>query len=215
LSESAARVSFAAATAFLVLLTALHFIKPEVDPSWQMVSEYELGPFGWIMVIAFLCLALSTVSLFVAIRSHISTTGGRIGLGFLLVVAAALTLGAIFRTDPMTVTRDAMTSHGRLHGWGFLLGVPSILIAAPLITWSLVRTPAWSSARRSLGWTAGFMWVGIVVLVLTIAVVLPKHDGTFGPGVPVGWPNRTFIVAQAAWVLAVSWHVLRLRRQRG
>jgi hypothetical protein len=36
---TAARLSFAAAATFLVLLVALHYLKPGLDPSWRMVSE--------------------------------------------------------------------------------------------------------------------------------------------------------------------------------
>jgi len=43
ISETAARVSFAAAAAFAVLLAALHILEPEFDPSWRFISEYELG----------------------------------------------------------------------------------------------------------------------------------------------------------------------------
>jgi len=88
-SPTAARLSFAGAAAFVVLLAALHFIKPELDPSWRMVSDYEIGRYGWVMVLAFLSLAFSCISLFVAIRSQIRTTGGRIGLfSFWLVPSA-------------------------------------------------------------------------------------------------------------------------------
>jgi hypothetical protein len=46
ISQTAARLSLAAAATFLVLLVALHFIKPELDPSWRMISEYEIGDYG-------------------------------------------------------------------------------------------------------------------------------------------------------------------------
>ncbi len=39
ISQTAALLSFAAAATFLVLLAALHFIKPELDPS-QAISAY-------------------------------------------------------------------------------------------------------------------------------------------------------------------------------
>jgi hypothetical protein len=42
ISRTTARLSFTAATIFLVLLAALHLVKPELDPSWRMVSEYEI-----------------------------------------------------------------------------------------------------------------------------------------------------------------------------
>jgi hypothetical protein len=49
LSERAAKLSFAAAALFLILLAALHFIKPDFDPSWRMISEYEIGRYGWLI----------------------------------------------------------------------------------------------------------------------------------------------------------------------
>ena len=62
ISRTAARLSFAAAAAFVVLVAALHLIKPELDPSWRMVSEYEIVRYGWMMMLAFLSLAFSCVA---------------------------------------------------------------------------------------------------------------------------------------------------------
>src|SRR3989304_3676603 len=87
---TAARLSFAAAAASLVLLAALHVISPEIDPSWRMVSEYALGNYGWVLALMFLTWALSCVALFLAIKSHIRTVGGKIGLGFLLAAAVGM-----------------------------------------------------------------------------------------------------------------------------
>jgi hypothetical protein len=42
-----------AAAAFVVLLAALQVLKPELDPSWRMGSEYAIGDYGWVMRIAF------------------------------------------------------------------------------------------------------------------------------------------------------------------
>jgi hypothetical protein len=58
-SLGTAKASLAFAVAFLILLAALHFIKPVLNPFWNMISEYEVGHDGWIMQLAFLCLALS------------------------------------------------------------------------------------------------------------------------------------------------------------
>ena len=64
ISPTAALLSFAGAATFVVLLAALHFIKPELDPSWHFVSEYAIGDYGWIMVLRFFpwLLALSACS---------------------------------------------------------------------------------------------------------------------------------------------------------
>jgi hypothetical protein len=209
ISLTAARLSIAAATTFLVLLTALHLIKPGFDPSWRVISEYALGDYGWIMVIAFLSLAVSCVSLFGAIRSQILTLGGKIGLVFLLIAAAGLIIAAIFTTDPITASRDELTTHGNLHGLGAALGT-GFPIAAALIGWSLARNQAWSPARRSLLWAAGLAWMGFLVFALSMVVMFPD-DGTFGPDVLIGWPNRFMMVAYSAWVMVVAWQAIRVR----
>lgn len=212
ISQTAARLSFAAATMFLVLLAALHFIKPEFDPSWRVISEYALGNYGWMMVLAFLSLALSCVSLLVAIRSQTRTIGGKIGLAFLLVAAAGLIIAAIFTTDPITASRDELTTHGNLHGLGAALGT-GFPIAAALIGWSLARNQAWSSARRSLLWSAGLAWIGFLVFALSMAVMFPD-DGTFGPDVLIGWPNRFMIVTYSVWLMTIAWRAGQLAKQR-
>jgi hypothetical protein len=208
-SSTAARLSFAAAATFVGLLASLHFIKPELDPSWRVISEYALGNYGWIMVIAFLSLAVSCVSLFVAIRSQIRTLGGKIGLAFLLIAAAGLIIATIFTTDPITANRDELTTHGNLHGLGAALGT-GFPIAAALIGWSLVRNQAWSPARRSLLWAASLAWMGFLVFALSMVVMFPD-DGTFGPDVLIGWPNRFMMVAYTAWLIVVAWQAIRVR----
>jgi len=43
---TSARLSLAAAATFLVLVAALHIIKPELNPSWRFISEYAIGDYG-------------------------------------------------------------------------------------------------------------------------------------------------------------------------
>lgn len=124
ISQTAARFSWAAAVLSLILLAALHIIKPEFDPSWRMVSEYAIGRNGWVMDIAFLSLSVSCVALFVAIRPQIRTTGGYIGQTLLLISAAAIATAAFFTIDPITASKDALTTHGNLHGLASMIGNP-------------------------------------------------------------------------------------------
>jgi hypothetical protein len=201
ISLTAARLSFAAAAATLVLLAALHVLSPEFDPSWRMVSEYALGTYGWVLALMFLTWALSCVALFLAIKAHIRTVGGKIGLGFLLAAAAGMSMAAIF-----DVSHD-------LHGLAAMIGMPSLPIAAMLISVSLVRNPAWSSARRSLLWTANLTWISLVLMFATVFIGLSQTGGEFGPGVLAGWPNRFLVAAYGAWLITVAWRADRLQGQ--
>jgi hypothetical protein len=96
ISLSAAHLSFASGVATIVFLVALHFLSPEFDPSWRMVSEYALGEYGWVLSFMFLAWALSGIALFFAIKSEIHTVVGRIGLGFLLASALGMGMAAFF-----------------------------------------------------------------------------------------------------------------------
>ena len=209
ISETAARVSFAAAAAFVILLAALHFLEPEFDPSWRFISEYELGRYGWIMVLAFLSLAVSYIALFIAIRSQLKTIMGRIGLALLLVSAVGLAMGGIFTTDPITTSPDAATTSGMLHNVGGTLGL-AMTFAAVIISWILSRDPAWSVARRQLLWAASIAVACTIAFIVITIMVLPS-DGKFGPDVLIGWPNRVEILAYTAWLMVVARQAIRVR----
>jgi hypothetical protein len=196
---------------FIVLLAALHFIKSDLDPSWRAISEYALGDYGWVMIIAFLAWGLSALSAFVALRSQIHTLAGRVGLGFLLIGAAGPILAGLFPTDPITTPADAMTTTGTIHALGAVLG-DAIPVAATLLTLSLVRkSPAWSSVRKPLIWATALAWVGFVVLTVSMLLLLPQHGGQLGPEVLVGWQNRFMVLAYAAWPMTAAWCALRVR----
>lgn len=210
----AARLSFAAAAAFLILLVTLHFIEPEFDPSWHMISEYEIGRYGWVMQLAFLCLGLSCVSLVVAIRSQVGTIGGWIGLALLLISASGLTIAAFYITDPMIAPKTEMTWHGNMHGLGFTLGAPGLAVASVLISLSLRHNQAWILGRRLLMWIAQLPWLSLIATLATILILLPRNGGKFGPGVVVGLPNRLFVIACCVWLMTVAWRRIRLRGQK-
>jgi hypothetical protein len=210
ITPAAASFSFAGAATFVILLTALHLIKPELDPSWHFISEYAIGEYGWIMVLAFLSLALSYVSLFVAIRSQLRTIAGRIGLVLLVVSALGLIIAAIFTTDPITVSQDDVTAEGTLHNLGGTLGL-AMPFAAGLVGWKLARNPAWSAARRPLLWATGLALVAFVVSFVFLGVMVGRSGGEFGPDVLVGWPNRFEVVAYSVWLMVVAWQALKLR----
>lgn len=194
----AARLSLAAAAMTLLLLAALHILSPELDPSWRMVSEYALGNYGWVLALMFLTWALSCVVLFFAIKPHLGTVAGKIGLGFLLAAAVGMSMAAIF---------DARHD---LHGLAAIIGMPSLPIAAMLISVSLTGNPVWSSARRLLLWTANLTWASLVLMFAMVFIGLSQSGGQFGPDVLAGWPNRLLVAAYCAWLMAAAWHTDQL-----
>jgi hypothetical protein len=210
ISAVAARLGLVAGCAFMLLLVVVHVAKPDLDPSWRPISEYALGDHGWLMTLAFLLWGSSAIGVFVALRSQVQTTGGRIGLAFLLLGAAGPILAAIFPMDPLTAPADAATTSGTLHSVGAVLG-DGIAIGAALITWSLARkNPAWARARRPLLWATVLAWAGAVALSVSMIILLPQHGGRLGPDVPVGWQGRFMAAAYVAWLMTAAACAMRL-----
>ena len=212
ISETAARVSFALAAVFVVLLAALHLLEPDFDPSWRFISEYELGRYGWAMRLAFFSLAASYIALAIAIHSQLRTIIGRVGLFFLLISALGLAMAGIFKTDPITISPEAMTTSGMLHSIGGSLGI-AMTFSAVVVSWQLVRNPAWASARRSISWTAGIAVACSVGFIIYLTTALPS-DGRFGPDILAGGIGRIEILAYSVWLMVVARQAIRVRGQK-
>lgn len=195
-SQAAGKISFAASAASLIFLFALHILSPEFDPSWRMVSEYALGSYGWILLLMFLTWALSCVALFFAIQSQAQTLAGKIGLGFLLLSAIGITMGGLF-----DVNHD-------LHGLAAMIGMPSLPIAAILISLSLIRNPSWTPARRVLLGTAILTWVSLVLMNIAVFTAFSQSSEQLSQGAWVGWANRFLIVAYHVWLMTVARHAV-------
>lgn len=190
-SKAAARLSFAAGAASLVFLAALHVLSPEFDPAQRMVSEYALGDHGWALLLMFLAWALSCVALFFAVKSQVRTLGGKIGLGLLLVAALGMTMGGVFDVNH------------NLHGVAAMIGMPTLPIAAVLISVSLLRNPAWAPGRRSLLWAAHLTWISLLLMTAGVFTGFSATGETV-PGAWFGWANRLLIVAYNIWLILAA-----------
>jgi len=212
-SFRAGRLAFTGAALCLIFLAVLHFIKPELDPSWHMVSEYALGAHGWMMTLCFLSLSLGCAALVIAIRSQVRGWVGYLGLFFLLAATMGGGMAAFFPTDPITISPAEATSTGKMHGLAFLIGGPSLPIAAMLISFNLARQSVWSHARGPLLWSASLTLLSLVLLLATLGFQMPRHGG-FGPEVLVGWPNRLVMLANCGWVMTVGWQAANLAQRQ-
>ena len=202
ISMIAARVSLAMATLFSAILVAMHVLRPDLDPSWRFISEYELGPFGWLMRVAFFALAASCASLCIAVFPYSRTVRGWLGMLLLLVSCGGMVLAGIYLPD----------KQNKLHEIGAMLD--NVPFAAILLNWNLYRHPNWSSAKALLAWTAGIPLLGLAVFIGSLALMLPTNGGQPGPTVLAGWPNRFFVLAHLAWLVPIAWHSLMVSAAR-
>lgn len=204
LSKIIAWLSFALAAGFLVLLAALHFLEPEFDPSWRLISEYELGEYGWLMSLAFFCLGGSTLALLAAFWPSLRTFGGWIGRIWFILLGLAFFGAGIFTSQEITATQTTFAED--LHNlFGFFV-IFTFPIAATLVAASLGRSQEWTSSRRRLLRYTLVTWLGLIVFLGSLIYFLQVTGGrNFGPQIAIGWPNRFLMVSYTVWLMAVAW----------
>jgi hypothetical membrane protein len=171
-----ATAALVAAAASLALLVAAHIARPEIPVLTSVVSQYAVGPFGWIQALVFATLAVSCLALFVVLLRTQLSAGGRIGTWLLLAASIGLALAAVFELgQPM-------------HEVASMIGNLSLPVAMLLIGIAL------KPRSRGQFVVSHLPWIG-VVLMMSSLFLLPDV---------VGLANRFVVLAYVAWLLLVS-----------
>ena len=198
-------VSIGLALAFLSLLLLLHFLKPELDPSWRMISEYEIGRFGWMMRLAFFCWGASLAALLVTIWPSLHSTSGTISRWWLLLIAMALFGAGIFKTNPITDRTPSWVN--TLHTLCGSIVILTFPIAATLAVSGLLHGRSWSMYQGSLIPGTVLVWIGVVAFFASIIVARVRDPSAGEPGGPrvyQGWPNRFMVVTYIVWIILAA-----------
>jgi len=197
-------MSMALAGTFLALLFMLHFIKPELDPSWRMISEYEIGRFGWLMQLAFFCWGGSVLSLMAALSSTTRTVGGAIARWWFVILGFAMIGAGIFITNP--ITDDTVSTANTLHTLFGAIVIMTFPFAASILSGSLARKPDWSGMKGWLLWGTLLVWISMFAFFGSIIVSqsINPNAGRGGPEVYLGWPNRIMVLVYSIWLIMIA-----------
>jgi hypothetical protein len=199
-STVAAVYALSAVALAVGLVTLLHRLEPEFDPSWRMLSEYSLGRYGALMRVAFLAGGSSVIAAAVALAG--SAWPASLGL----VLVAIGPLGAAFvDTDPITTPRPEMSRRGNIHaalGALFILGFP---LAATVAGISAASDPALGPV---LAWASVAPWLALAWFLGT-NIRYARPDGVGAPDVRIGGPNRVSMLAYLGWVALAAATMLR------
>jgi hypothetical protein len=180
-------------------LLLMHVLRPDFAPASHMISDYAVGPYGWVMQTVFVGLSAgSAMLLFGLIRSGPTSIAARLGIVLLAVASIGLIVSAIFPTD---LQGAPPTRSGHIHTLSFFVNIASIILAIVLLTASFGGDPRWCSYRRTS-----------VILLSVIALALVLQFLTLRKGAPYGLANRFFFSVLLAWVLATSNRLRNLAR---
>jgi hypothetical protein len=179
---------------FFLAVAVLHFIRRDYDPISRVMSNYAVGPYGWLMTLAFLAFAWSffAIALGFSINGVLNAQTRTVPV-LLTVASVGLVGSAIFPTD-VTADDSPSTPVGMVH---ILLGVLSFVcfVAAALIAsqrfkqdkrWQSVYPPAFALALSSL-------------VAFAVFFVIKATQSPIG-----GLGQRVFLGLVLLWVFVVA-----------
>jgi hypothetical protein len=177
-ASTAQWIVFACAAYYVIVGAALHFLEPEYDPRYRFMSEYAWSAHGWLMTTTFFVLALALFSVAVAVRNlYRPSRSARVGFGLLVVGAAGICVAGAFRGFP-------------LHDVGGAVGLPGVVMAALLLSWSF---------RQASGWQSFFPVALLIALGMFTALLSMIVD----VGMP-GLQQRVFLFLTLLWLSIVA-----------
>lgn len=203
----AATIAIGATVASLAALLLLHILSPELAPSWRMVSEYANGRYPWLLTLMFIGWAVSSFALVAALWPVSTTTLGKVGLVFLALAGVGQTMGALFDINH------------KLHGPAAMIGIPSLCVAAVLVTMALSRRgdvaapPVWSA---HLPWISFALMLGALAMFMSAlksagvdmtAQATPLSQLPEGVSGYVGWANRLLFASTYLWATLTAMSV--------
>jgi len=184
----------AAAVLFLGLtLIAMHAIQPGLDPATHYVSEYAHGPFGWLVMVAYVSGGVGVLGIAWAAGTELS--GARsVALAICLaLVGVGLILTGVTRIDlPAADGSVASTASGMAHelaGYVMFLG---LLPGAFLVAVAFRADPRLSTAALPAWILAGGIVITFVVAMMSLSLDL------------IGVGQRIFLATWIAWLVFVA-----------
>jgi hypothetical membrane protein len=178
------RIVFVCAAYYSIVGVALHVLEPEYDPRFRFMSEYVWGAYGWLMTSTFFVLGLATFAVAAGLRDvHQSSRSARFGFGLLAVGALFVCLAGVFKEFIPHLAASAVA-------------IPSIMMAAVLLSWSFRQAAGWQTIYR------GALLIALGMLATFLAMIAQV-------GMP-GLQQRAFLFLFLLWLSIVVHRLVRV-----
>jgi Protein of unknown function (DUF998) len=178
---------------YLLNLAALHFLRPDVNPMLEPVSNYAVGPYGFLAIVANIGSGLAALALTFGLYLGIAPRGrSYLGLFLLGLYGVSELMAAFFLIDVGGEATMVGTIHnivGNMSFFAFPVGVT-------LLSLGMGKDERWRSFRRT----------ALAVSVLVVVTVILTMVG-FNLGIGFGLTQRLANVTALAWMLVVALHL--------
>lgn len=189
-----ATIAIAGVACFFVTVVVLHVLRPEYDPARRVMSNYAVGAYGFLMIIAFLALAMSEFALALGLyRGMMPASQSQVGMILLGIAGMGTLLAALFPTD-VTPDDSPVTTVGVIHILASVSGFLCLLGAMFLLSRRFKKDEQWQSFSRPSAALARAALLAFIVFLVIQAMALPIG----------GIAQRMLIATFLLWILLTA-----------
>ena len=194
-----ATLAIASIAYFIFALVALHFLRPDYNPISRFVSEYAVGPYGFLMTSASVALSLGSLALVSGLHQGVAWPArSRLGLVLLGIWSVGVLVAGIFRADLQGAPETTM---GRIHELASGLSFLSLILATLLLSWRFKQDAQWSCFHQPA------LMLSLMILVALIALFL------FNSTRFAGLSQRIFVITLLVWLLRTAAYLRHVANQ--
>ena len=195
LGRQAALTSVLASIYFFGAAIATHLVNRQYDPVSDYISDYAVGPWGWIYGSAFWASCVGCFALALSLTLLVPATSlSRIGVVLLVIVGASFAIDFFYPTDILPPGAPPKAIVGTIHLVDALFGWVLFTVSAVLLSSRLKNDAYWKPWHRLL---ISLAWLSALLFIVLVGVVVSKVP--FG-----GIAEKAFILDRNIWALVVS-----------
>ena len=157
-----AMISLIGLAYFMIIIIAMHKLRPDYNPRSRYISEYAVGKYGQLAASSFVFYGLSILGIYLCLQTVLPIRAkSNIGLTLLAIWGISVVITGFFNVD---LKAERMSLHGTVHTIASCTGVATSVIG--LIFLSLIFTH--NESTQSIA----FVTQMITVIALILAVFL-------------------------------------------
>jgi hypothetical protein len=181
-----------------LIIAAFHFVRPDVNLVVEPMSNYGVGPYGFLLTVADIGSVVATLALVVGLfLGMVPAARSYVGLFLLGLTGVAELVAGIF---PIDVGAEVTTA-GTIHNIAGNISFFCFPIAAILVSLRMGKDEQWRSLRRPA------LALSIVVVLMVILTVVGANLG-----IGYGLAQRVANVAVIVWMFVVALHLRSVAR---
>lgn len=179
---------------FLITVIALHFLRRDYHPTMNFISDFSVGKYAWLMVSAFVALAISSSVLGFALQQVLGDSA-KTAVSLLYIWSIGILFAGIFPTD---LPGSKNTTFGIIHALAsflaFLTFIPAVFLFSNVFARSTQFLNLYSASL-------------ILAVTITITFILFLYTAFFKQNF-AGLTQRIFIATMLFWHLFISFRFL-------